>query len=166
MTPEKRPTPQNALERIDCWLQEYHEYVQMDLTMQNGPKVFYKANDINHMAPGGFNFELSDKWWRGYFNKHEIWLDERWGRLNPPHRPEHLDPWPREKRNRDEILVPESARQREDQRRKRRKTDVDRDVIADNEMEDIISESRPIISNANQMFTFPLGFQNLPKRTS
>jgi hypothetical protein len=43
MTPEERPTPQKTLEAINRWLQEYHEYVQMDLTMQNGPKVFYKG---------------------------------------------------------------------------------------------------------------------------
>jgi hypothetical protein len=115
------------------------------------------------MAPGSFNFELSDRWWRGCFNKHEIWLDERWGRLNPPHRPEHLDPWPREKRNRDEVLVPDSAWQRQDQRRKRRKTEVAGDFIVDKDMQDIISEPRPIISKANRMFTFSPGFQNLPK---
>jgi hypothetical protein len=163
MTPEKRPTPQNALEKIDQWLQEYHEYVQMDLTMQNGPKVFYKANDINHMTPGGFNFELPDKWWRRWFNKHEIWLDERWGRLKPPYRPEHLDPWPREKRDRDEVLVPDSARQREDQRAKRKKIDTDGDVIFDTEMQNMMSESQPIVFDGTRMFTSPQGFQNALK---
>jgi hypothetical protein len=65
------------------------------------------------------------------------------GRLKPPYRPEHLDPWPRERHDRDKVLVPESARQREDQRAKRRKTDADGDAIV-TEMQNIISEPQPI----------------------
>ena len=164
MTPEKRPTPKRALEKIDRWLQEYHEYVQMDLTMQEGPKVFYKGNSINYMTPGGYDFELSDHWWRRWFNRHEVWLDERWGRLRPPYRPEQLDPWPKEKHDRDEVLVPDSAQQRENQRAKRRKTNIDGDVLVDTEMKDRVTESQPIVSAENRMFTFPHGFPNPPKR--
>lgn len=115
MSPEKRPTPERALETINGWLQGYRENVQLDLSLQDGPKVFYKANEINDMHRGDYDFDTSDRWWRRFFNRHEVWLDERWGRLRPPRRPEHLDPWPREKHARDEEserMVPDSARQR------------------------------------------------------
>jgi hypothetical protein len=163
MTPEERPTPERALKIIDEWLQEYHEFVQMDTTLQNGPKVFYKANDINYMTPGGHDFDLPDKWWRGWFNRHEIWLDERWGRLRPPYRPEHLDPWPREKHSRDEVLVPESALQREDQKSKRRKTDADGDVV-DTDTEETLTAPQTTLQDWNKTFVFPGGFQNPQKR--
>jgi serine/threonine protein kinase len=164
MTPEERPTPDRALKIINGWLQEYHERVQMDTTLLNGPKVFYKANNINHMTPGGCAFDLPDRWWRGWFNRHEIWLDERWGRLIPPYRPQHLDPWPREKHGRDEVLVPGSALHREGQRVKRRKTDADGDVAVDTEMEETLPAPQTTVQDWNKTFAFPRGFQNPQKR--
>jgi hypothetical protein len=162
MVPEERPTPEKALDTINGWLQDYHECIQMDLTIQDGPKVFYKANDINYMTPGGYDFDLSDKWWRGYFNRNEAWLDERWGRLKPPNRPEQLDPWPKEKHNRDEVMVPDSALERENQRVKRRKTDADRDIVFDTEIEETdVSPQTSIQNRDTKLFVFPDGFENV-----
>jgi len=170
LTPEERPTPERALQTIDGWLQYHHENVQMDLTMQDGEKVFYKANEINYMSPGGFDFGITDKWWKGYFNRDEIWLDENWGKLKPPGRPEYLDPWRGEKHGRDEeddYIGPATALQRENDRMKRRKTDADGDIY-DTEAETLIvpqtialNRSRGgMFSNGVQIVQWPVDNSN------
>jgi serine/threonine protein kinase len=160
LTPEERPTPEKALQTIDGWLKNHQENVQMDRTTQDGERVFYKANEINYMSPGGFNFGITDKWWKGYFNRDEIWLDENWGKLKPPGRPEYLDPWRVEKRSRgaeDDYVGPATALQRENYRVKRRKTDTDGDVD-DTEAETLIV-SQTVALNRGRRGMFSNGFQ-------
>ena len=181
MIPEARPSPSHALETIDGWLKAQHENAMSDGPMPDGERVFYKANEINDMDIGEYNFYLSTSWWEEVFNPQEVWLDERWDKLRPLGRPDYVDPWrassfyATNKRARDkEMLVPNSAAQRKSDRAKRRRIGTETDVVSNSTIsEPMVPDStadgqetligpKPTISNGDQMFTFPNGFQMPP----
>ena len=130
MTPEKRLTPKDALNTIDLKLsQHYHQNGGTGDVIPDGPRVYYKKNEINEMPRGPVNFGMDQKWWEDWFNGQELYIDASWGRLKPPYRPAHLDPWPVQplnwtpgkRKHVPEVVVPNTAVERSTKRMRERK---------------------------------------------
>ena len=88
LNPEKRPTTQELLTRIDSHL----ERNSAPDTYKEAEKLYYKGNEINHMPTGRFFVNRrSDHWWER-FNEVQAWTDPDLEPLDPPFRPAHMHP--------------------------------------------------------------------------